>query len=87
MTAAALAAEFVEPLDGKEIPPGAPMNQYRQYLRPILGKRNRSDQPAVSVGLLSLEIQSTCQTSQQALVLAKQKRFEAAGTPESHTLR
>ena len=38
------------------------------------------------VGLLSLEIQCSCQTSEQESVFAKERRFEAGNTPESQTL-
>ena len=40
----------------------------------------------MGVGLLSLEIQCSCQTSQQASVVAKERRFEAKNAPESQTL-
>jgi hypothetical protein len=40
----------------------------------------------VGVRLLVQQIQFTCQTSQQASVLAKEGRFEGSGTPESQTL-
>ena len=41
---------------------------------------------AVGVGLLSLEIQRSCQTSRQASVLAKEGRFEAQSAPAPQTL-
>ena len=40
----------------------------------------------MGVGLLSLEIQRSCQTSHKQSVLAKERRFEAKNAPESHTL-
>ena len=40
----------------------------------------------MGVGLLSLEIQRSCQTSQQASVLAKERRFQASSAPASQTL-
>ncbi len=54
-------------------------------LGPVRGKRHRSDVVAVGIRLL-VQIQFTCQTSQQASVLAKEGRLKGSGTPESQTL-
>ena len=40
----------------------------------------------MGVGLLSLEIQRSCQGGQKASDLAKDRRFEASDAPESQTL-
>jgi len=40
----------------------------------------------VRVRLLAQQLQFVCQTSQQALVLAKEERFWTRGAPESQTL-
>ena len=40
----------------------------------------------MGVAFLSLEIQRSCKTSQQASVLGKEKRFEANFAPASQTL-
>ena len=40
----------------------------------------------MGVGFLSLEIQRSCQASQQASVLGKEGRFEAQNAPASQTL-
>ena len=40
----------------------------------------------MGVGFLGLEIQRSCQASQQASILAKEGRFEAQNAPESQTL-
>ena len=44
-------------------------------LGPVRGKRNRIDVPAVGVRLLAQQFQFACQTSQEASVLAKERRF------------
>ena len=55
-------------------------------LSPIIVKAHREDPIAVGVGLLRLEIQRNCQGRQKWSDLAKERRFEASGAPESHTL-
>ena len=40
----------------------------------------------MGVGFLALQLECTCQASQEPSVLAKEGRFEAQNAPESHTL-
>ena len=40
----------------------------------------------MGVGLLAQQLQFACQTSQQASVSAKERRFEGFGAPDSQTL-
>ena len=63
-----------------------PVARSRDNLGPVRGKRDRHDPTAVRVCLLAQLLQFACQTSQQALVLAKEVRFEGKRAPESHTL-
>ena len=50
-------------------------------LGPVRGKRHRPDVVAVGVRLLAQQPQHACQTSQQALVLAKEGDYELAAHP------
>ena len=63
-----------------------PVVRSRGNLGPVRGKRDRHDPTAVRVCLLAQLLQFACQTSQQALVLAKEVRFEGKHAPESQTL-
>ena len=40
----------------------------------------------MGIGLIAQHLQLACQTSEQALVLAKETRFEGNGAPKSQTL-
>jgi hypothetical protein len=62
------------------------VSRSRHDLGPVRGKRHRRDDVAVGVGLLTQQLQPTCQTSQQASVLAQEGRFWARGAPQSQTL-
>ena len=55
-------------------------------LAPIGRELDGGDAFAVGVGLLSHEIQGTCQRSEEASVLARERRFGDSGAPESQTL-
>ena len=47
----------------------------RHDLGPFQGKRHRRDCLAVGIRLLAQQLQFACQTSQQASVLAMERRF------------
>jgi hypothetical protein len=55
-----------------------PVARSGHNLGPVQGKRNRPDGAAVGVRLLAQQPQHACQTSQQALVLAKEGDYELA---------
>ena len=62
------------------------VDRSRHNLGPVRGKRDRPDPVAVGIRLLAQQLQLACQTSEQALVLAKETRFEGNGAPKSQTL-
>ena len=72
-----------------------PLDQCPDFDRPILAARDNlrsalvkidAEPAVVGVGLLSHEIQGTCQRSEEASLLAKERRFEAQNAPASQTL-